>query len=118
MPEFLLSVHGTVGQEPPSPEAMAQMFADVDAFNTRLQAEGAWVFAGGLQGPDDAVVVQVRDGEAAVTDGRFAGGDVFLGGFWVINVADKNAALDLASLGAAACQAPVEVRPFQLEPEE
>ena len=117
MPQFLLSVHGAIGQEPPSPEVMARMFADVDAFNARLQADGAWVFAGGLQGPDDAAVVQVTEVETVITDGRFAGGDRFLGGFWVVEAADKAAALDLAAAGSAACQAPVEVRPFQPEPE-
>jgi hypothetical protein len=117
VPEFLLSVHGALGQEPPSPEVMAQMFADVAAFNERLQSHGAWVFAGGLQGPDDAAVVEVRGGETVVTDGRFAGGDVFLGGFWVIEAPDKEAAVELAARGSAACRAPVEVRPFQVEPE-
>ncbi len=117
MPQFLLSVHGARGQEPPSPEVMAHMYADVDAFNSRLRTDGAWVFAGGLLGPDDAAVVQVKDGEIVITDGRFAGGDVFLGGFWVVRATDKAAALDLAALGSAACRAPVEVRPFQPEPE-
>ncbi len=38
-----------------------------------------------------------------------------LGGFWVVQAADLDAALELAKRAAAACQGDVEVRPFQDE---
>jgi hypothetical protein len=52
-----------------------------------------------------------------VTDGPFAEAKEQLGGFWVIDAADLDAALDWAGQASAACAAPVEVRPFQDEPE-
>jgi hypothetical protein len=116
MKQYLLSVHMIEGQEPPAPETMQQMYNDVEAVNGLLQAEGAWVFAGGLYPPDSATVVRLKDGEVLTTDGPFAETKEHLGGFWVIKAADLDAALAWASKATKACQAPVEVRPFQDEP--
>jgi hypothetical protein len=117
MKQYLLSVHMVEGEEPPSPEAMQQAYKDVDAFNAQLQAEDAWVFAGGLHPPATATVVRIRDGEVLTTDGPFAETKEQLGGFWVIKAADLDAALAWAAKATKACGAPVEVRPFQEEPE-
>ena len=117
MNQYLLSVHMVEGDETPSPEDMHQAYDDVDVFNAELRAKGAWVFAGGLHPADTATVVQVKDGEVLTTDGPFAETKEQLGGFWVINAPDLDAALKLAAEGSAACRGPVEVRPFQDEPE-
>ena len=52
-----------------------------------------------------------------VVDGPFAEAKEHIGGFWVIKAADLDEALKLAGEGAIACGGPVEVRPFQDEPE-
>ena len=117
MKQYLLSVHMVEGAEPPPPEAMQQAYKDVDALNAQLQAEGAWVFAGGLHPAGTATVVRIRDGEVLITDGPFAETKEQLGGFWVIKAADLDAALAWAAKATTACGAPVEVRPFQEEPE-
>ena len=70
-------------------------------FNAELQAKGAWVFAGGLHPADTATVVRAKDGEVLTTDGPFAETKEQLGGFWVIEAADLDAALALAGQGAA-----------------
>jgi hypothetical protein len=116
MKQYLLSVHMVEGQEPPKPESMQQMYADVDALNSRLQAEGAWVFAGGLHPATSATVVRLQDGKILTTDGPFAETKEHLGGFWVIKAEDLDAALAWATEATKACQGPVEVRPFQEEP--
>jgi len=116
MKQYLLSVHYVEGQEQLSPEVMQEIYTRVEAFNGQLQAEGAWVFAGGLHPPTSATVVAVRDGEVLTTDGPFAETKEHLGGFWVIRVADLDAALAWATKATRACQGPVEVRPFQEEP--
>jgi len=113
MKQYLLSVHMVEGEEPPSEEAMQQAYKDVDALNEQIKAEGAWVFAGGLHPADTATVVRIRDGEVVTTDGPFAETKEQLGGFWVIQVPDLDAALAWASKATVACLAPVEVRPFQ-----
>ena len=56
-----------------------------------------------------------KEGQTLVTDGPFAETKEQLGGFWVVQAADLDAALELAERGAAACQGDVEVRPFQDE---
>ena len=117
MRQYLLAVHMVEGEEP-SPDEMAQAYKDVDAFNAELQATGAWVFAGGLHPADTATVVRVQDGEVLTTDGPFAETKEQLGGFWVVRAPDLDAALALAAKATLACKAPVEVRPFQEDPEE
>ena len=117
MTQYLLSVHYVEGEEPPSDEVMQQMFEDVDELNQKMQNEGAWVFAGGLHTPDTATVVRSQDGEIVMTDGPFAEAKEQIGGFWVIEAADLDTALDWASKATVACRGPVEVRPFQDEPE-
>jgi len=113
---YLMSVHGTQTEDTrPSPEVMQQMFADVDAFNADLKASHNWVFGAGLEPPDTATVVSVKDGETVTTDGPYAETKEQLGGFWVVEAPDLDAALELARRGSAACRQPVEVRPFQSE---
>jgi hypothetical protein len=115
MAQYLLSVHMVEGEPAPAPDEMQQMFEQVGKFNTDLQESGAWVFAGGLLPADIATVVRVKDGETITTDGPFAEAKEHLGGFWVVDVPDLDAALALAAKGSAACRGPVEVRPFQSE---
>jgi hypothetical protein len=86
--------------------------AAIDAFNDRLQAEGHWVFAGGLGSPSTATVIDNRDEEAVFTDGPFLESKEYLAGFWIIEASDLDAALKLAAEGSKACNRKVEVRPF------
>jgi hypothetical protein len=106
MTQYLLSVYMIDGQEPPSEEEITKMYADVDVVNEELKQTGAWVFAGGLHPATLATVVRENAGEEQ------------LGGFWVIEAADLDAALAWARKATVACQAPVEVRPFQDVPEQ
>ena len=91
-----------------TPEEMAA----IDVFNDRMIAEGHWVFAGGLGGPDSATVIDNRGGEAMITDGPFLESKEYLVGFWVMEAADLDVALRLAAEGSRACNRKVEVRPF------
>ncbi len=115
MTKYLLSVHGVEGQAPPAPEVMQQMFAQVEALNNTLQAAGAWVFGGGLELPDTATVVRTDGGQRVLTDGPFSEAKEQIGGFWIIEAADLDAALDWADQASRACMGPVEVRPFQAD---
>ena len=86
--------------------------AAIDVFNDRLQADGQWVFAGGLGSPDPATVIDNRDGKAVVTDGPFVESKEYLAGFWIIEAPDLDVALKLATEGSKACNRKIEVRPF------
>lgn len=117
MTQYMLSVHSVEGEAPAGEEAMGKIYRDVNTLNEKLMAEGAWVFAGGLHAANTATVVRVKDGELLTTDGPFAESKEQIGGFWVIEAADLDAALAWAGQATIACQAPVEVRPFQPVPE-
>jgi hypothetical protein len=84
----------------------------IDAFNDELQAEGHWVFAGGLNSPSTATVIDNRGGEALLTDGPFLESKEYVAGFWIIEAADLDVALKLAAEGSKACNRKVEVRPL------
>jgi len=116
MTQYLLSVHMVEGEEEPAPEVMEQAYKDVDVLNEEMQSAGAWVFAGGLHPATTATVVRIQDDEVLTTDGPFAESKEQLGGFWVIEASDLDAALTWAAKATKACLAPVEVRPFQDEP--
>jgi hypothetical protein len=118
MKQYLLAVHLAEGEAAPSDAEMQQSHKAVDALNAELQATGTWVFAGGLHPPATATVVRAQGGQVVTTDGPFAETKEQLGGFWIINAPDLDAALEWAAKGSAACGGPVEVRPFQELPEE
>jgi hypothetical protein len=113
MKQYLLSVYMIEGEEMPPDDVIQKMYADVEALNQKMQAEGAWVFAGGLHPADTATVVRAQDGEVVTTDGPFPEAKEQIGGFWVIKADDLDAALAWASQATVACQSPIEVRPFQ-----
>ena len=108
--QYLISViHDQAGLA--TPDEMAA----IDVFNDRLQAEGHWVFAGGLASPNTATVIDNRGEEALVTDGPFIESKEYLAGFWIIEAPDLDVALELATEGSKACNRKVEVRPFLAE---
>src|SRR5215204_5407539 len=86
--------------------------AAIDVFNDRLRADGHWVFAAGLGSPSTATVIDNRGGEAVFSDGPFVESKEYLAGFWIIEAADLDVALELAAAGSNACNRKVEVRPF------
>ena len=115
MTQYMLAVHHT-DEVPLSPEEMQQSYKDTEVLNDEIQAAGVWVFAGGLHPSSTATVVREKDGAVVTTDGPFAETKEQLGGFWIIEAADLDAALDWAAKATRACRLPVEVRPFQDEP--
>jgi hypothetical protein len=89
--------------------------AAIDEFNERLQADGHWVFAGGLGGPLSATVIDNRGETPIISDGPFLESKEFLAGFWIIEAADLDVALRLARDASKACNRKIEVRPVLQE---
>ncbi len=85
----------------------------IDTYNEQLQADGHWVFAGGLGAPGTATVIDNRGGEPMFTDGPYLESKEHIIGFWIIEATDLDVALKLAAGGSKACNRRVEVRPFQ-----
>ena len=117
MTQYLLSVY--ISDEEMASVAEADMQAAYDAvdkFNQELQDAGAWVFGGGLHPANTATVVTPKDADTVVTDGPFVETKEYIGGFWIVEAPDLDAALAIAKRASLACAGPVEVRPFQDEP--
>jgi hypothetical protein len=95
--------------------ADAAEMAAIDVFNDQLQADGQWVFAGGLGSPVPAAVVDSRGGEPIFTDGPYVESKEYIAGFWIIDVADLREARRLAALGSKACNRRIELRPLLSE---
>jgi hypothetical protein len=105
--QYLLSViHDQAGLATPEEDAA------IDVFNDRLQAEGHWVFAGGLASPNAATVIDNRGEEALVTDVPFIESKEYVAGVWIIEAPDRDVALELTTEGSKACNRKIEVRPF------
>jgi hypothetical protein len=112
MKHYLLSViTPTDGIQPP-PEVLGPIMERVEEVNHEAVAAGAWVFAGGLDAPSTATVVKANGRETLMTDGPFAEGKEYVGGFSVIKASDLDAALEWGSKYARAIGLPIEVRPF------
>jgi hypothetical protein len=117
MKQYLLTVHMVEGEPVPPEAEMQRAYKAVDVLNHELMAAGQWVFGGGLLPPDTATVVRAQGGKVVTTDGPFAESKEQIGGFWVVQAADLDAALEIAARSSEACGRPVEVRPFQDVPE-
>lgn len=107
MAQYLLSVLADT-----TDLATAEEMAAIDVFNERLQADGHWVFAGGLASPSAATVVDGRDGDVVFTDGPYLESKEHIAGFWIIEAPHLDAALRLAAQGSKSCNRRVELRPF------
>lgn len=97
--------------EPPDPEVWAQMIAEHGAFTRELDAAGAWLAAEALKPVSTATTVRVRDGRAVTTDGPFAETKEGLGGIYLIEAPDLDAALEWAAKCPGSWHGTVEVRP-------
>ncbi len=119
MPRYLLSVYGPTERNQfgdyASKEEMVQAFADTGAFNERLERDGHFVFADGLEQATTATTVDGRGETPVFTDGPYLEAKEHLGGFWVIEASDLDEALALAAQASKACRGKVEVRPFHTE---
>jgi hypothetical protein len=107
------TVEGEVPGAPRTPEEMQAFMQRVAALEAEMEASGTFVFGGALHGPDATTVVRVRDGDLVMTDGPFVEAKEHIGGFYIINADDLDAALAWAGKVVDATNHPIEVRPFR-----
>ena len=111
MTQYLVAIHHPDDFDPGSESQ--QTARDIDALNDEMNAAGAIVFVGGLAPANAAVSVRARpDGGLLVTDGPYMETKEHIGGFWVLECADLDAAVAWGRKAAVACRTPVEVRAF------
>jgi hypothetical protein len=114
MPKYLLSVHTSEAAPPPqmTEEEMRRGYEPVAALEAEMRSAGAFVFGGRLDQPRRSRVVRPSGTRVRTTDGPYAETKEHLGGFYIIETADLDAALDWASKVTLAIDTPIEVRPF------
>ena len=112
MKQYLLSVCYPAGGQPPPPDALARIMRDVGAIRKDMEAQGAWVFSGGLTDSSSATVVRSEAGEVLLTDGPFIEAREQIGGVTVVKSPDLDGALAWARRLTRAIGVPIEVRAF------
>jgi hypothetical protein len=112
MTQYLLALY-MADDHQYSEDQTRQVWDGVGALNDRMTAAGAFVFQSGLHGgAKAATVVRQSGGDFLMTDGPYTETKENLAGFWIINAADLDGALEWAKQATAACLLPIEVRPF------
>jgi hypothetical protein len=121
MPQYFLTLPHDSASEPTmatmDPAELEAAMAAVGTFNSALQEAGALVTLGGLEPPSAAITVDATSGTPVRTQAPFVEASQYVGGFWVIEAADMEAALVWAEQGAAALRDRIEVRALQEIPE-
>lgn len=116
MPQFLVAIH-----HPDNYKASLEdeaMHRDIDLLNEEMETAGVRLFAGGLQPSRKAKSLRAQpDGEMLITDGPYLEAKEHVGGFWLLECADLDEAIEWGSKAVVACRAPVEVREFLQMPE-
>ena len=90
------------------PNEMAQ----IDAFNEKLQANGQWITAAGIEQTSGAMIIDNRKGKGEVNQGSLVTTSENYSGFWLIEAKDEAEAQLLALEGSNACNRKVELRPY------
>lgn len=123
MTQYFLTMPHDAAEEPTmesmqdfDPAELEAIMAAVDEFNTALKDSGSFLFAGGLHPPSTAKTVDATSGEAVVTNEPFVQAPEYVGGFWVIEAANEEAAVEWATKASKAVQSRIEVRALQEEP--
>ncbi|HEY2506470.1 MAG TPA: YciI family protein [Streptosporangiaceae bacterium] len=112
MTQYLLALYRDYDVPIPE-ERTRQVWAGVNELGDKLGDAGKFVFKGGLDGgPESATVVRQSGGDFLLTDGPYTETKEHLAGFWIINAADLDEALEWAKLATAAEQLAIEVRPL------
>ena len=111
MAQYLVAIHHPENYDPSIEDEVTER--DIDALNEEMVAAGIMVFVGGLHPPGSARSLRTQpDGEVLITDGPCLVTNEYVGGFWVLEAADLDEALEWGRKAAVACRASVEVRPF------
>jgi hypothetical protein len=116
MPQYLVAIYHPDDYDP-SVETEATI-EKIHALNREMIASGARKFACGLSPAGNAKSLRAQpDGKVLVTDGPYTETKEHMGGFWILEAADLDAALAWARKGAVACRASGEVRELLFYPD-
>lgn len=110
--KYMLILASNPADEPaPDDESFEAYMGEWAAYSQALVDAGAMVGGEALHGTETASTVQIRDGKRIVSDGPFIESKEVIGGYYVIDVANLDEALDWAAKIPNAHFGTVEVRP-------
>jgi hypothetical protein len=113
---YMLLLYVSERPEPGTPEA-AEAFGAIRAFHQDCAERGVLVASDPLEPPATATTVRVSDGGTIVSDGPFVETKEWLGGYFLVDCASEEEALELAARCPTARDGSVEVRPVVERPE-
>lgn len=111
--KYLLLIYGQNSDpmDPAAPESQ-EIFQAYEAFTNEVNERGIHVGSNALQPVSTATTVRVRDDETLITDGPFAETKEVLGGYYLVDCADLDEALEVAAKIPGAKSGSIEVRPI------
>ena len=109
---YLVLIYSEEPASPPPQAQIEQIGAAYGAYTGMLRERGAFLGGDELQPIATATTVRVRDGKTLITDGPFAETKEALGGYYLIEAADLDEAIELAGQCPGARWGSIEVRPI------
>jgi hypothetical protein len=97
--------------EPPDPAVMGEVLGQYNAYTEMLKSTGAFIAGEALQPVTTATTIRQKDRQTITTDGPFAETKEGLGGFYLVQAPDLDAALALAAECPGVRFGSIEVRP-------
>ena len=111
--QYLLMIYASERDEEAASAAdAATMVAAYTAYSEAVRKAGVLVSADRLRPTADATTVRLRDGRTEVLNGPYAETREQLGGYYLIDVPDLDAALSWAARCPGAAHGSIEVRPI------
>jgi hypothetical protein len=105
---FLINVIESIEK----PAHSRQEIDAINAFNDEMVAAGQRVLAVGIASPDNSILIDNRDGDIKYTNDSFNRSSEYVSGIWIIDVPNREIALELAARGSKACNRRIELRPI------
>ncbi len=112
--QYLLLIYAEEPKEAPPQEVVDQIMGEWWQYEKAVTDAGVKIAGDALQGTSTATTVRIKDGERVVTDGPFAETREVLGGYYLLDVPDLDAALDWAARCPGAKYGSIEVRPIMV----
>jgi hypothetical protein len=108
----MLLIYVPESDREPAAAEMDAMRAEYRAFSERLQARNAYVDGSELAPASSATTVRIRDGQRVITDGPFAETKEWLGGYYTVEAASLDDALQIGADCPGAKYGSIEIRPL------
>lgn len=116
--KYMLLIHlNPKAHEALSEEEQAAVGTAHEKLMAVIKETGEFVTAEALAEPAKTTVVRVRDGKTATSEGPLVDSEAYFCGYYIVDVAGKDRAVELAAMIPDAQWSAVEVRPFFEMPE-